>query len=433
MSCCQASPCSSRGPTSRCRIACRGPLSGTGKASRMEARAGLALVGTLLALALALACVGVAVDLALLGAHRQQLRCVCENAACAGATALHDPAVLYMGPERAGTPGRNTSRHNEVRRCVLHALTQTPLEGKPLPLRFDNCDSPDEDLLIGYLERPEPGQPLLPWHQAAWANTVQVQGWCREDRANAVSLAVGRFLGLKSAQLHVSVRATLEQRIAGFRPSSRMPVPLAPVGVCFQSGHQSWWEQACRCPATPGQNDRFRVSSQGRVGRGSDGIPEIELRIPWQQREKRRSLDSGNAWLLSLGGADPAEQFARVLRHGATARDLAAQGGRITLQGRSSLLWLWHPQSYQVSQVQQALESVLGQVRIWPLVVPPGEHGLKTQVVFFAAGQVVDVRRDDKHGQLIVWVQPALLRTPTALINTTVARNPWIGKVLVNQ
>ncbi|GEM_PF-3822328 len=397
-----------------------------------SSRAGLALVGTLMALALALACVGVAVELALLGAHRQQLRCICENAARAGAAALHDPAVLYLGPEQAATPGRNTSRHREVQRCVQQALAQTPLEGKPLPLRYDNCDSPDEDLLIGYLEHPHPGQPLYPWHQASWCNTVRIQGWCRQDRANAVSLAVGRFLGLAQAQLHVAVQATLEQRIAGFEPSPHAPVPLAPVAVQFQGNEASWWSQACRCPARPGENDRYRVSAQGRVGRGSDGIPEIQLRIPWRHGTKE-PRSSGNAWLLRLGEVPSTNRWLRVLRHGATAQDLAAQGGRISLQGSSSRVWLWRPGHYQVTELRQGLESVLGKVRIWPLVVPPAGRDGATQVVFFAAGQVVGVQLDAKHQLLIVWVQPALLRTSTALIDPQRVRNPWIGKVLVSQ
>ncbi len=397
-----------------------------------RSRAGLALVGTLMALALALACVGVAVELALLGAHRQQLRSICENAACAGAAALHDPAVLYLGPEQANTPGRNTSRHGEVRRCVQQALARTPLDGKPLPLRYDNCDSLDEDLVIGYLEHPRPGEPLCPWHQASWCNTVRIQGWCREDRANAVSLAVGRFLGLAQAQLHVTVQAMLEQRIAGFQPSSRTPVPLAPVAVEFQ-GHQAcWWNQACRCPARPGENDRYRVSARGRVGRGSDGIPEIELRISWRHGNKPPK-HAGNAWLLRLGETASPDRLARVLLHGATAQDLAAQGGRIALRGQAARVWLWRPGQYQVTQLQQALQAVRGQVRIWPLVVAPAHRDGAAQVVFFAAGQVVAVQPDPEHEQLVVWVQPALLRTSTALVDPQVVRNPWIAKVLVNQ
>ena len=345
-------------------------------------RSGLALVGTLLALTVVLVCVGVAVDLAMLGAYRQELQALCERTATAAVRQLHDPAVLYAGPEQARYRGRATAR-------IPYAVQAA---------------------------------------QEAMAG-AQVQGWCRSDRATGVTLTLGRLLGLGQTQLHVRVRATVDRRVAGFRPTADCPVPMVPLGAWFQGHRQSWWAQCNACPARPGVNDCFRVSSQGGVTLGSDGIPELKLIVPVASATSSQLSHNhqATAWLLQLGEGSSWADFERQVLYGLTEQDLRGWGGRLPSGAQVPTRPL-EPGAAQ--WVQGALNRIRGRRRVWPLVVPAADPS-RLNVVFFGAAVLVDAQLRADRAALVLWVQPCLLHTPTAITHPRAVENPWIGKIVL--
>lgn len=94
------------------------------------------------------------------------------------------------------------------------------------------------------------------------------------------------------------------------------------------------------------------------------------------------------------------------------------------------------PAEYTVTTVNvgdyvSALTPLIGVPRLFPL----GEVDTTSSIAIigFVAGTIVDCRQDPNDDSLLIFVQPCLLQTPTALTRGANLRNPWIGKLLLNR
>jgi hypothetical protein len=179
-----------------------------------------------------------------------------------------------------------------------------------------------------------------------------------------------------------------------------------------------------------GTSDNYVVDPvTGAVTAGADGIPELTLyagdAVP----------GAAGLNLISLSGAAPdIGTIAGQIRANLGPPDLQALGGQFSLATGGALPVTAAPAqgSAVLTQLQQALVTISGQRRIWPLGVATQTGGVTSyQVIGFAAGCVANATFSSDT-QLAVVVEPCLFWTSTALTVAGQPQNPWIGKLTLN-
>jgi len=389
------------------------------------------------ALGTVLALIALALNSASLSTHRVQLQAACEAAALAGAAELMDPGHLYADGS-SGYPSA-AQRVARARERAARFAAHNGVAGKPLLLAANETNDVHGDLLVGWVEDPTSlDSPLVPWTGTGPVNSLRVQATRSHLRGNPVAMWFGRILGASDTDIVATARATVDQRVYGFRPMGHVRVPLVPMAILCFDGADVQTSQTPK-PVAPGSADRFTVDPlSGHVRRGRDGIAEIELRVCLVAESPTDSAArAGNASLLSLNGrgldfALLQEQIAR----GLTAEDLENLGGELALDhdGRRRLagIELWN--TGQLNKLGRALLDVRGQKRIWPTGRRGSDWGNSAacEIEGFLAGSVVDAYLETDSCLTIV-VQPCLLQTCTALVGTGRDHNPWIGKLVLDR
>jgi len=410
------------------------------------------------ALGTVLALVGLALNSASVSNHRVQLQAACEAAALAGAAELMDPGHLYVNTESNGSiSGDPASDLPSIDRCVDRArqrairfAAQNGVAGKPLLLAANGTNDPHGDLVVGWVEDPTSlDSEFMPWTGTGPVNSLRVQAARSHLRGNPLARWFGRILGASDTDVVASARATVDQRVYGFRPVGHVRAPLVPIMLSFV-------EASVRTPhgstsTVPGSADRYTVDPlSGDVRPGPDGIAEIALRIGLVEESSAGSaadlaadptanpaVQAGNAFLLSLDGRGPDYALLQEqIVQGLTAEHLEALGGELALDrdGRLRLFGidLWN--AAQLNKVGQMLLDVRGQKRIWPTGTRSADRSDNSgcEIEGFMAGSVVDGYLETDTCLTIV-VQPCLLQTCTALVGTGKDRNPWIGKLVLDR
>jgi hypothetical protein len=186
-----------------------------------------------------------------------------------------------------------------------------------------------------------------------------------------------------------------------------------------------WWAR--------GPQDDFTVDvRRHQIRSGADGIAEMVFRLrgpaaegePEDRNVRLGAVVSFNSELLSP------EQFERLAVLGFNPQDLVAFGGQMETTDDNPLLLAAQSRfsTGQLNRIRQGLLRTLARPRLWPVGadVPTG-----VGIVGFVAGSLVEVRVDDNDLEIVV--QPCVLPTPTALVDSTAQRNPFIGKLLLNR
>ena len=405
-------------------------------------RRGAVTLLVLFGLGILLGLVALAVNLTWLSCHQVRLRQACQSAALAGAVELMDPAPLDT-PAAAGSVAVATSPATDpatAARIVLaqrQAMAFAARNGVILPINPNNAAASDagQDVIAGWVDDPSsPGSALKPWTGTEPVNTLFVRAVRRRSRGDAVTLWFGSLFGTVDAEPAAAARASVDQRVYGFRPAGHVRVPLVPL-LAFSSIR---WPCSIS-GAEPGAEDRYSVDPRtGGVRQDSDGIGEITLRIRCAAGASATGLEEGeeNACWLSLAGATAdSTLLTQQVAEGLAPSDLAALGGGFTLGADGGLLLAAAPAADcgQLVALRQVLLTIRGQKRIWPLgtFVASGEQRL-CRVEGFAAGCVADCILETESCLAIV-VQPCLLETCTAQVSTSRARNPWIGKLILSE
>lgn len=379
----------------------------------------------------------VAIDLSLISYNHRQLQAGSDAAALAGCGALMDRRILY--PHLQRQQGDDTSdraleaaqrRVSEAQRQAVEFAAQNTVAGQQLTLVADPTNPPEGDVVVGWA--PEPNSlesEFLPWQGGPFLNAVQVRANRTARRGQPLSLWAGKLLGLGSVDALGFAQATLDQRVLGVRPARDINVPMGPLVVEGQGSDASWYAQLGQ-PAIPGRTDRYSINiDTGEIGSGEDGIPEIIVTIcPPPSRGDTRP-EPTNSWLWPIPRTQtPAEDRLRQIVQGLTADDLSLWNGELLLGMEMPLLA--EPPSSELELVRRAVLGIMGQPRIWPLVVArSATNGL---VLNFAAGQVVDSYVRDT-GCLVLVVQPCVMTTPTAVVGPDGPYNPWIGKLMLTR
>ncbi|HUT09538.1 MAG TPA: pilus assembly protein TadG-related protein [Thermoguttaceae bacterium] len=434
------------------------PLWRNPRRARRRPREGSSSLVLVFALGTVFALIALALNSASVSNHRVQLQAACEAAALAGAAELMDPGHLYIDPghlyidveQHGSTSGDPASDHLSAaqriagaRQRAIRFAAHNGVAGKPLLLAANETNDAGGDLVVGWVEDPTSlDSQWVPWTGTGPVNSLRVQAARSHLRGNPVTLWFGRILGVSDTDVVSSARATVDQRVYGFRPMGHVRVPLVPIVLLSLDGASVQTSQTSARTA-PGRTDRFTVDPlSGDVRQGQDGIGEIELRVRLVAESSAESAaesaaQAGNASLLSFNGHGPDYALLREqIVQGLTAEDLETLGGELALDqdGRLRLSGIDLSNTGQLNKLGQMLLDVRGQKRIWPT----GKRGSDwrnnavCEIEGFMAGSVVDGYLETDACLTIV-VQPCLLQTCTALVGTGKDRNPWIGKLVLDR
>lgn len=377
-----------------------------------------------------------------------QLRTVCQASALSAAAELLDEDFLA---------GEDDQRDDiaAARETARKAALANFVDGRPVDLNLNPDNTPLGDIVVGSIDPLMPvGRPIalpLDVHQAQGLNTVRVTARMKLNTYNKVTLFCGALLGVLSTDAASNAQATLDRRIAGFRPESGVRVPVVPVCVEYES----WMKQAtARCRT--GINDNYTIDyATGEVTPGPDGIPEIIVStLPPQAAtaadveaidadadtaaESEQSAENPPpAWCrtLVLDGDAAADPWSTRCSAGLSQRDLETLGGQLIVlpQGATPVATLPN----MPSELPGALMSIVGGSRAWALA-EAGADESTCEIVGFGAGRIVAVRaatedNDSAAGNWEIVVQPTTLVSSQAVTTPNMNPNPWIGKLELTQ
>jgi hypothetical protein len=362
----------------------------------------------------------VALNLTWLTSHKVKLRQACEAAALAGAAQLLDPF--------AGTASSASDAAAAARVVVATGQAGTFFAANsPAILQTTGVDP---DVVAGWCEDPtSPGAPFTPCTGTGPVNSLFVRGVQRRSNGQAVVLWFGRLFGVGSAEPAAAAIATMDQRIYGFRASDLVPVPLMPL---LAPATAPWPGGGA---GTAGNlADNYSVAPRtGAVSTGADGVAEITLFVPLAGG----SVPSGQAaasWFWSAAIPMDFEWLGLQVTEGFENVDLMGIGGEMALGPDGTLLLPTAPapNAAQADTLLASLLAIRGQKRIWPRgsLVTVGGQPL-CQVTGFVGGCVVDCSRSANC--LTIVVQACTIQTCTGLLRSGMARNPWIGKLILNE
>jgi len=356
-------------------------------------------------------------ELGLLNEAQVQLQGAADAAALAGAVELMDNDIL-----RPLNPADQADDIQDACREAADYVRRNVAVGVPLAIEAGRLSrSPNLVLAGGTLRQATHDRRFIPDDGSGRrVDTLQVCVQRSAEHDNPVTLWFSSLLGLAQANSRAAAEATLEQRILGFRPTRQCHIPMLPLAAPATGSSEAWISQAFAVPVS-GRNDRFHVDPHtGETVAGHDGIPEIELRPA-----------HGNVVTLRIGTPWQTSRAVGQMVAGLSAEDVAPHGGQLTLGSPTAPLRLSATSGIEAS-VASAARGILGQRRIWPLFGAPAADG-HVDIIGFAAGSIVDLRRDA--GQWVLLVQPCLLVTTTALTATTdlAPYNPWIAKLALTR
>lgn len=410
---------------------------------RRPVRAGLVSFVLLLFLVTLFSLLALTVDVGLLCCHQAKLESAAEAAALAGTAELMDTAILYGASGRAGPPvapvpyGSSGERIAQAKSQAGRLAAQFGVRLYTAPaVAEQRATTPEaaEDVVAGWVEDPTAAVARL--DRAAADGSVNSL-WVRATRsyrsANPITLWLGRLLGLRAVEMGATGRATVDQRIYGFRPAGHLNVPMVPlvliVGPEAASTHDS---SSAAAPLLEPSQDEFTVDQRtGRVTAGPDGIPEVVVQVGHGDGAVGADNAEGRTTVeVFTPGGGPFDPLAlgRQTLFGLTRADLSPLGGQIAL-GPDGGPRVFLRELPAAGALRQALVGILGEKRIWPAGVI---EGTACRLVGFTATCVVDCRQAADSALSIV-LQPCLLQTPTALTGAGVPRNGWIGKLMLSQ
>lgn len=411
--------CNRRGQ--RVRLVRRRALGADG--NRRGAISGMLVIGLILLFAI----LGLALELGLLQHVQIQLQTAVDSAALAGASELLDENVLRPGTDP------DWSDDIEIAFAKSQQFAGSNIAcGQAVAIAANPQNNPAGDFVVAWLDSSTDRSNAPQFYpDSQRCNTLIVRATRTADRGNPVPLWFSPLLGLASADVMAESRATLDQRVYGFRPQGLGVIPVVPLAALARGSEEAWLEQSQSSPVD-GENDKYSVDYRtGAVTTGADGIPEIELKAPLGDAG---GLE-GNFLALDFN-PEPHEpgRFKRQLESGLTAHDLVSLGGQLALDASGQ------QQVIGVGIKEKAvgkLREIVGENRVWPLFTSRTDDDGEITVVLggFAAGRIVDARLNDDN-EAVVLVQASTLVTATALVRDLGPNeqlNTWIARLCLTR
>jgi len=403
-------------------------------------RRGGVTVFVLLASPLLIACMALALDIAMLSYQTRQTQTACDAAALAGVVELMDRSSLYpegLQQRLSLTEFSASAPHIAEKQVALaraHSqayAAQNVVGRQPLDLEANHENHPDGDIVVGWVSQPHRrGFPLQAWSGEGPINSLLVRGNRQKQRGNAVTFWIAKMFGLSDVDLTASARATIYDQVYGFRPNGHVAVPLMPIAIHPSSGPQNWLESAPLAGTSNSGSDDFSVDDRtGIVASGGDGIPEVVLRL----RHRESLEESINATFVSFHPRVPAiAGLQRRIAYGYRSGDLQMLGGELAFgKGSLEVPVVELGSDVPTSVVVQALLKIRGEKRVWLLGDRPNKSG-RCSLSGFVAGRVLACYTSPDTGLEVV-IQPCIFSTCTALVGPDWPHNPWIGKVMLSE
>ena len=143
--------------------------------------------------------------------------------------------------------------------AARHAINGSPIQLDPNP-------SNDEagDIVAGWIDPIESvGGPLeFPTAEQPEVNTLRVTARLGRNVADEVTAWFGSLVGMKSFDIGARAQATIDRRVAGFRPAPGVKVPVVPLVADYAA-----WMTAVEKEAVRRERRVRRRSDDGRRNR----------------------------------------------------------------------------------------------------------------------------------------------------------------------
>jgi hypothetical protein len=356
-----------------------------------------------------------------MSSHQFHLQRACEAAVLAGAAELLDPTAGTTPPLPDTAAQARIAAATERARTFFTPNSNTILQ----------TTGPDSDIVAGWCETPtEPRAIVKRWAGTGPVNSVSVRAVRRRSNNQAIVMWFGNLFGQSDAEPAAAATASMDQRIYGFRPLEYLAIPMVPLmvstGTLWPSGGVG---------VAAGMADNYTVAPRtGAVSAGPDQIGEITIYTPLQGGTTPPNQALGT-WIRFPNLANDYILLAGQIQLGIDDAELHTMGGQLALAPTNNILNIPAVNAPTVSQADPlvaALLAIRGKKRIWPIGnLVAGVDGPTCQITGFVAGRVVNCSRDN--AAIAIVVQGCTLQTATGLLRNNMARNPWIGKIILNQ
>lgn len=377
------------------------------------------------------------VDLGLISVTKAQLQNAADSAA-------HSAVMELNSSFGAGAPLTNSAARDEavemaeiiVNRHRSGDLINTPFDSEE-DIRFGNrsWDSIDEKWNINWDTMP--------------FNVVEVRVRRHRENGTSLPLAFARILGSDDHEVAAKATAAILPGV-GFEPPTTDPhdpdedidtVDLLPFTVDLGTwdqfmtsyGSGSWSAVSpanqsfmyCVAKKNGGGNgssssapvfvDEYHFDRDtGRVERGSDGIPEMNI-----YPDLNSNLPPGNRGTVDLGSPNNStKDLKRQILHGLNAYDFSffpngirLDRGPLYLNGDTGIS----------AGIQSSLEQIVGQVRAIPIFISVSGPGNNAQylIVKFVGIRVMAAKLSGGPGRRYLYVEPAPFVSPDVIRGNT--------------
>ncbi|MGQ9575650.1 MAG: pilus assembly protein TadG-related protein [Thermoguttaceae bacterium] len=156
--------------------------------------------------------VAFAVDIGYLALVRTEAQRAADAAALAAAWRMVDEGRLRGLVEQV---------HNAARREAVGYAAMSTVAGRHVALDLNTANDPDGDVLLGRVNNPSVRDPQLSFGSPTAFNAALVRVRLTEGHSGLVPVFFGRVAGVLGAGVAAEAMAAFDDRIEGFRVSSR--------------------------------------------------------------------------------------------------------------------------------------------------------------------------------------------------------------------
>jgi Flp pilus assembly protein TadG len=290
--------------------------------------------------------------------------------------------------------------------------------GSPVLLNTNTSNSPDGDVVLGYISDFKNPQSAFQTDGANGYNAVQITLHKDSTENGKVPFFFARVFGMTGQQLHSVAVAGLVRDVKGFKiPGGGGNLAILPYALDLQT-----WNSLV---ANSGTDNYSYNPTTHAVQAGSDGLVEVNL-FP------QGTGSPGNRGTVDIGSSNNSTaDIARQIVYGISPSDLTALGkplefdatGKLTLNGDTGIS----------AGVKDELASIKGQPRVIPIFSTVSGNGNNAQytIVKWQGVRIMNVQLTGSMSQKNVMVQVAPAQMTGIVPSTTVGTSSLVFSPVV--
>ena len=356
-----------------------------------------------------LAMVAFSVDVGFVANSQGELQRSADAAALSGALQLIN--LSAPGPSFSLTTNIANARTSAVHYAGLNSVC-----GSSPTISGGN------DVVVGYMVTPTIPGTAMTFNNPNQYNAAQVTVSRSSSENGEVPLFFGKIFGDQTAPAWAQATAAVATNISGFQmPADGSALDLMP----FAYDQQSW--NALMNGSGPDQWT-YDVANNS-VKAGADGVPEGNL-FP------QGTGSPGNRGTVDIGtNNNSTSHLNSQILNGLSSSDLAAYGGKLTLNSNGTLMLAGNPGIS--AGMKSALSSIIGEPRIIPIFSQVSGNGANAQytIVEFVSVRVLQVQLTGSMSSKALIIQPsgmivkgAIPSTSTTQMSTGLYSLPFLVK-----